>query len=247
MYKCSIKLGIRACTYCHPRNVIFTWWRHQMEIFSALLALSAGNSPMTGEFPSQRPATRSFDVFFDPRLNKQLSKQSWGWWFETPSCSLWCHCNVRYNLWIAFYDTKCELHHCNGVLHHWWLVSIGSGKTRQDKPLFQAWRNMDSLVDGKTMFKMSIHNDWEFEKVYSYYIYIFIYIYIYIYHTITFRMDTISPFRLIKIQYSPNTQVNNWFLKARYGTLFLLSKTLLNSALQLFIVYNTMYYWISNN
>ena len=37
------------------------------------------------EFPAQRPMTRSFDVFFDLRLNKWLSKQSWGWWFETPS------------------------------------------------------------------------------------------------------------------------------------------------------------------
>ena len=46
-----------------------------------------------GEFPAQRPVTRSFDVFFDLRLNKQLSKQSWGWWFETASCSLWRHCN----------------------------------------------------------------------------------------------------------------------------------------------------------
>ena len=55
--------------------------------------LCAGNSPVTGEFPSQRPVTRSFDVFFDLRLNKRLSKQSWGWWFETPSRSLWRHCN----------------------------------------------------------------------------------------------------------------------------------------------------------
>ena len=70
-----------------------SWWRHQMETFSALLALCAGNSPVIGEFPLQRPVTRSFDVFFDLPLNKQLSKQSWSWWFETPSCSLWCHCN----------------------------------------------------------------------------------------------------------------------------------------------------------
>ena len=61
---------------------------------SALLALCAGNSPVTGEFPAQRPVTRSFDAFFDLRLNKRLSKQSWGWWFETPSQSLWRHCNV---------------------------------------------------------------------------------------------------------------------------------------------------------
>ena len=80
-----------------------SWWRHQMETFSALLALCAGNSPVTGEFPSQRPVTRSFDVFFDLRLNKQLSKQSrrrflrrnrahydvtvmWCWWFRTIPC-----------------------------------------------------------------------------------------------------------------------------------------------------------------
>ena len=47
-----------------------------------------------GEFPSQRPVTRSFDVFFDLRLNKRLSKQWWGWWFETLSRPLWRHRNV---------------------------------------------------------------------------------------------------------------------------------------------------------
>ena len=47
-----------------------------------------------GEVPTQRPVTRSFDVFFDMRLNKRLSKQPWGWWFETPSWSLWRHRNV---------------------------------------------------------------------------------------------------------------------------------------------------------
>ena len=51
-----------------------------------------------GEFPAQRPVTRSFDVFFDLRLNKRLSKQSWGWWFETPSCSLWRHRNAEFTI-----------------------------------------------------------------------------------------------------------------------------------------------------
>ena len=73
---------------------MWSWWRHQMEAFSALLALFAGNSPVTGEFPSQRPMTRSFDMFFYLRLNKRLSKQSLGRWFEMPLCSLWRHCNV---------------------------------------------------------------------------------------------------------------------------------------------------------
>ena len=53
----------------------------------------AGNSPVPGEFPSQRPVTGSFDVFFDLRLTWRLSKQPWGCWFETPWCSLWRHCN----------------------------------------------------------------------------------------------------------------------------------------------------------
>ena len=70
-----------------------TWWRHQIETFSALLAICAGNSPVPGEFPTQRPVTRSFDVYFDLRPNKRLSKQPWGWWFETLSCSLWRHRN----------------------------------------------------------------------------------------------------------------------------------------------------------
>ena len=54
---------------------------------------------LCGEFtghrciPAQMPVTRSFHVFFDLRLNKQLSKQSWGWWFETQSRPLWRHCN----------------------------------------------------------------------------------------------------------------------------------------------------------
>ena len=74
---------------------IWSWWRHQMETFSALPAICAGNSPVPGEFPAQRPVTRSFDVFFDLHPNKRLSKQSRGWWFETPSCSSWRHRNVH--------------------------------------------------------------------------------------------------------------------------------------------------------
>ena len=71
------------------------WWRHPMEVFSALLALCAGNSSVTDEFPSQRPVTRSFDIFFD--LNKRLSKQSRRRGFEMPSRSLWRHSNVRFD------------------------------------------------------------------------------------------------------------------------------------------------------
>ena len=70
--------------------------QHMMttSIGNILLDLCDGNPPVTGGFPSQRPVTRSFDVFFDMRMNKRLSKQSRCRWFETPPSSLWCHCNI---------------------------------------------------------------------------------------------------------------------------------------------------------
>ena len=55
--------------------------------------ISEGNPPVTGGFSSQRSLTQSFDVFFDLRLNKLLKKQLKRWCFETPSRSLWRHCN----------------------------------------------------------------------------------------------------------------------------------------------------------
>ena len=70
-------------------------WRHQMETFAALLAICAGNSPVPGEFPAQRPVTWSFGVFFDLHPNKRLSKQWLGWWLYTPPCPLRRHRNAK--------------------------------------------------------------------------------------------------------------------------------------------------------
>ena len=67
-----------------------TWWRHQMKTFSALLALCVENSPVPGEFSTQRPVTRSFDVFFYLHLNKPLSKQSKAGDLRRH----WAHCDV---------------------------------------------------------------------------------------------------------------------------------------------------------
>ena len=86
--------------YLRETDLRISWWRHQMETFSALLVICAGNSPVTVEFPTQRPVARSFDVFFDLRLNKRLSKQSWGCWFETLLRPLWRHCNVL-DAWVV--------------------------------------------------------------------------------------------------------------------------------------------------
>ena len=79
-------------------NVIMAiQWYHMMTSSNGNIFRVTG--PLYGEFtgpgelPTQRPVTRSSDVFFDLRLNKGLSKQSWGWWFETLSRPLWCQCN----------------------------------------------------------------------------------------------------------------------------------------------------------
>ena len=109
------------------------WWRHQMEIFSALLTLCAGNSPVTGEFPAQRPVTRSFDVYFDLRLNNLLSKQPRRWWFETPSDPLWRHGNecqeqyhdsCSYPLLSRYYIVGCLEYYFTRILQNTGTVII---------------------------------------------------------------------------------------------------------------------------
>ena len=83
----------RVTRYQFSSAIIFvTWWRHQIQTFSSLLAICAVNSSVTGRLSTQRPVRRSFDVFFDMRLNKRLCKQWRGWWFETRWCPLWRHC-----------------------------------------------------------------------------------------------------------------------------------------------------------
>ena len=75
--------------------------RHQMETFFALLALCAGNSQVTGKFPSQRPVTRSFDIFFNLCLNKRLSNQSRRRWLDTIALNMtpmWSHTHF---LWYS--------------------------------------------------------------------------------------------------------------------------------------------------
>ena len=118
--------------YCTPypiairilEHVDSSWWRHQMETFSALLAICAGNSPVPGEFSAQRPVTPSFDGFFGQRPNKRLSKKSWGWWFETHSPPLWRHSNVPssrcavYLSWMTAYNI---VHYRDFIWASWWV------------------------------------------------------------------------------------------------------------------------------
>ena len=97
---------------------------------SRVTGLCEGNSPVTGVFPSQRPVTRSFGDFFDRRLNKRLSKQSWDWWFKTPSWPLCRYCNEldRYlcpgsaRLCLGMMTSQCNMwysdHDCARHLYH---------------------------------------------------------------------------------------------------------------------------------
>ena len=71
-----------------------------------------------GEFPTQRPVTRSFDVYFDLRPNKRLSKQSLGWWFETLSPPLWRHRNALMFFSFARYNYRLVLGADNGTTYN---------------------------------------------------------------------------------------------------------------------------------
>ena len=93
-------------------------------IFRVTGNICAGNSPVSGEFPAQRPVTRSFRVFFDLRLNKRLSKQSRGWWFETPSRSLWRQRNVNMKHIYVSGPWKCPI----WFLYRRFIHSVKSGE-----------------------------------------------------------------------------------------------------------------------
>ena len=98
------------CTdFINTNGIIFQWWYNGFNFFECgrffmmtssnrnifrVTGLLCGEFTGPGDFPTQRPVTRGFDVFFDLRLNKRMSKQSWGWWLETLSCSLWRQSNV---------------------------------------------------------------------------------------------------------------------------------------------------------
>ena len=102
-YKPSIWLKFRRISLRNLVNemwseVLIAWHRYMMtssngNIFR-VTCLLCGEFTGPGEFPGQRPVTRSLNVFFYLRLNKRLSKQWWGWWFETLSRPLWRHRNV---------------------------------------------------------------------------------------------------------------------------------------------------------
>ena len=92
--------GCPDCASSSILDIHYPWWHHQMETFSALLAIGVGNSPVIGEFPTQRPVTQCFDVFFDLCLNK-------GWVNNRGAGDLRCHCaHYDVNVMPACYSQR---------------------------------------------------------------------------------------------------------------------------------------------
>ena len=168
-----------SCTNGHW----WPWWRHQMETFSALQAICAGNSPVTGEFPAQRPVTRSFDVFWDLRLNKRLSKQWCGWWFETPSLPLWRHCN---DTGCCVMATLCDTSDDNVSI--WWRQNW-----RHDNARFSAYCSPPNAL---------LIVDWGVKMIYHS-PYAYLYTNISYYHNIfTTNMISVGQSRILRDQYA---------------------------------------------
>ena len=123
-YHANDRYTVIYLSWC--RWLTVAWWRHQMETFSALLVICAGNHRSPVNSPPQRPVTRSFDVFFDRRLNKRLNKQWWGWWFETLSRPLWRHRNghsaslFQQSTQTATAGFRYKAVHYNTILHIVW-------------------------------------------------------------------------------------------------------------------------------
>ena len=99
--------------FCCLGGALISWWRHQMETFSALLAICAGHSPITGESPTQRQwrGTLVFS-FICARIN--------GWVNNREAGDLRCNC--------AYYGVTVMVvgwHHC--MVNKTWYCIERSG------------------------------------------------------------------------------------------------------------------------
>ena len=125
-YKWNKHVQCKFFTKCNCIGQKYVWCNtspiqsHTFIMYQSMMTSSNGNffrvtGPLCGEFtgpgefPAQRPVKRSFDVFFDLRLIKRLNKQAWGWWFDTPSWSLWRQCNVNRTILSAKSTNSCGI------------------------------------------------------------------------------------------------------------------------------------------
>ena len=158
--KLFVVRGMYFLIHAPTSTSVYTWWRHQIETFSALLAICAGNSPVTGEFPAPRAVTRSFDVFLDLRLNKQLSKHSLGWWFETLSRALWRQCNVNHRWRQGMYI---QLH---PILEYICYPYLKLDAGLANLPLLKRWllKHLMTSLESIFQFTDSIRSVYRFDK-----------------------------------------------------------------------------------
>ena len=112
----------------------------------------AGNSPVNGEFPSQRPVMRSFNFFFDLCLNKRLSKQSRRRWFETPSRSLWRHCNGVEGTCSSILKFQGHSFICCG----YFVTSCSGEQNMISVQLSVLWQRLDWMVSQKKYWNIWI-------------------------------------------------------------------------------------------
>ena len=130
--------------------------------------------PLCGEFTGPRwiPHTKASDAelwcFFDLRLNKRLSKQSWGWWFETLSHPLWRHRNG--NLYYLPRPTGANtVIHADQITTDWHKILLEWGWKRKKNKFF-CWRSSTNMILPKSNTHIST------EMVYLYHFNFFIYI-----------------------------------------------------------------------
>ena len=110
-----------VATYCGQFWLCLAWLLYRAYVRQGNIMMTSSNwnifrvtGHLCGEFTGPRwiPLTKTSDAelwcFFDLRLNKRISKQSWGWWFETQARPLWRHCNDNWN------DHECPI-------IYWWV------------------------------------------------------------------------------------------------------------------------------
>ena len=114
--------------------------------------LCAGNSTVTSEFLAQRPMTRSFVVFFDLLLNKQLNKQSSGWWFEMLSRSLLRHCNVMVADGLASIRRQDICNHPNDMVLSMHITSA----QRNDLCILQNTGHFNVMIESETCLSVDL-------------------------------------------------------------------------------------------
>ena len=117
LYVCSNYRLFRC--FCIQFSSVIAIMTSSIEIFTALLAICVGNSPITGEFPSQRPVTRNLDVLIYAWTNGWINNRDAGDLRRV----LWRHCNA-----VAFSFNFHQLLHCKCEWFHFsCLCDINQG------------------------------------------------------------------------------------------------------------------------